>query len=86
VGSANIRICTKTGLIPSRGFAPDHTVDHSCPSKHQKTSAGVSLNAPLRPPFRRCLCRGRPLDPGNQSFVSFRSSRPSLRERVFAMK
>jgi hypothetical protein len=34
---ANVGIWAKMGLIPSRGPAHDHMVDHHCPSKHQKT-------------------------------------------------
>jgi hypothetical protein len=71
---ANIGIWGTMGLIPSRGSAHDYPVDRRCPSKHQKTSVDMSLNAPLRPPFRRCLPRGQPPHPALQFFVYCRLS------------
>jgi hypothetical protein len=46
-------------------------VDRRCPSKQQNSSVDVFLNAPVRPPFRRCLPRGRPPHPQLHSFVPF---------------
>jgi hypothetical protein len=57
--SDNVGICLAMRFIPSRGCAHGHTVDHRWPPKYPKTSGGSFLNAPRRPPFCRCLPRGR---------------------------
>jgi hypothetical protein len=54
---ANVGICATMGLILFHRPAHDHTVDRRSPSKHQKTLVDMSLNTPLRLPFRRFIPR-----------------------------